>query len=171
MSKEYGRKKAYRGEEIQTWELEMVIKVSRAFRTDEHDELEAELAGKLVELKYRMPSGIRNWKAYLAKFLYNKASNWVRNSRRRGRLEFSLRRDRGPMLISKAHSVEEQEHDLRIALAQLRPELHPELRRFWDLLLQKRGNRSKAARQAGIHRNTARLWLLEIQQLLQRHGF
>jgi hypothetical protein len=66
---------------IEPWEFDLIRKVARAFRTTEREDLEAELARKTLQLKRKEPTEIRDWKAYLAKFLFNKASNWIRDSR------------------------------------------------------------------------------------------
>jgi hypothetical protein len=55
--------------------------VAGRFRTTERDELEAELARRLLALKRSQPLGIRSWERYIAKFLFNKASKQAnRNS-------------------------------------------------------------------------------------------
>ena len=139
MSKEHDSKASSRWG-VQSWELEMVKNVCRAFRTEEPEELEAELARKLAELKGRTPLGIRTWDAFLAKFLYNKASNWVRNARNRHRINgvLSLTIARGVTGISGRSLFEEC--DLRIALIAVWKELDPERQRFWEFLAGERGN-------------------------------
>src|SRR5262249_27790100 len=76
---------AHQGEIAGSWELQLIKKVARTFRTTEKDDLEGELSKKLLELKSQRRPDIRNWKAYVAKFLFNKAANLVRNSRARHR--------------------------------------------------------------------------------------
>jgi len=170
---EHDRKKA-RGTVVETWELEMVQKVARAFRTAERDELAAELARRLADLKHRLPSDIRDWKAYMAKFLYNKASNWVRDSRARDRRKAVL--TQGVRGLG-AHNgcwafgrFEDEAIERRIALVELLEELDAAHGRFWMALVQSNGNQVKAARIAGIHRNTARLWIRKIRTAAERHG-
>lgn len=170
MSREHDDEKAS-GKGVETWELEMVQKVARAFRIFDRDELVAELSRKLVELKQRPPSDVQNWKAYLAKFLYNKASNWVRDTRNRERRVARAETDEDWIgTLPTGASLHSQE-DLRIAFARLWRELDPELRRFWELLAQERGNQANVSRRLGIHRNTARLWIRKIPEILERHGF
>jgi DNA-directed RNA polymerase specialized sigma24 family protein len=146
----------------------MVQKVSQAFRTDDHDDLEAELAAKLLKLKRRLPVGIRDWLAFLVKFLYNKAANWVRDERAREK-----RRKAAEVHIQEraARAIAAQdEHDLRLAVDQVRAELPVRLQRFWDDLVQEGGKLSKAAPISGIHRNTARHWRQKIRRAARRHG-
>ncbi len=57
---------------IQSWELALLAKVVLAFRTDNRDDLAGDLAKRLAELKRRMPPGVRDWRAYLAKFFTTK---------------------------------------------------------------------------------------------------
>ncbi len=76
-----GRRRA--SSEITPEELALIAKVVRAFRTAERDELQAELAARLLDLKAKRPEGIRDWRAYLTKFLYNKANTWIDKKRRR----------------------------------------------------------------------------------------
>lgn len=161
---------------IEPWELELVKKVAQRFRTMERDDLESDLAGRLLDLKTHLPSGIRTWKAYLAKFLYNKAANWVRNRRADEARSTSLHESRHEE-FSEALTLEdllkfpELEHDARAAFAGLWQALDPDLRRVWELLLEERGNQAEVARRLGKHRNTVRLWIREIQRELTRHEF
>src|SRR5712691_4548543 len=48
--------------------------------------LEAELGRRVLQLKARLPPGIRNWESYLAKMLLNKANDWVDARRREERM-------------------------------------------------------------------------------------
>jgi DNA-directed RNA polymerase specialized sigma24 family protein len=154
---------------IQTWELDLIRKVANAFRTQEREELEAELARKLVDLKSRPLLGIRDWKAYLAKFLYNKAANWIRDSRaRENRTARQMEGQDEAILSLPGPAVED---DLAIAFRDLYNELDPELRRFCQILIEENGNQVATARRLGKHRNTIRLWIGKIRTALQRHGF
>lgn len=150
--------------------MEMIRLVAQAFRTPDREELRGVLAEKLVVLKQRKNPAIRDWRAYLAKFLYNKASNWVRDARARER-----RHQIGPAHLA-ARSREargvypEITHDAA-ALAAARDELSHDLRRFWDILVQENGNQTRAARLVGIHRNTGRAWVQKIREILHHHEF
>lgn len=159
---------------IEPQEFELIAKVVRAFRTPERDELQAELAKRLLDLKHRAPAGIRDWNAYLAKFLYNKASNWVKSARIRERRQRSLDQPdpQDPSeRIREPPEPRETEPGAAMALAQLWEELSPELRQFWTVLLEERGNQSAATARLGMHRNTARAWRSDILKVLNRHGF
>jgi DNA-directed RNA polymerase specialized sigma24 family protein len=172
VSKEHDGRKS-RTKNVESSELEMVRKVTRAFRTEEPDELEAELARKLVELKRRSPSGIRDWKAYMAKFLYNKASNWVRDRRARQKreamMELAEYEQHAAAGTSRTPSLDK--HDLQIAFAVAWADLDPSLRLLWAILLEEEGNQQAAARRLGKHRNTIRLWISKLRRTLTRHGF
>lgn len=156
---------------IHPWELGLIKKVAQAFRTEDREELIAHLAWKLVRLKARPPLNIQNWKAYLAKFLYNKAANWVRDDRARiGREHLKCDEGKEPSSSKNLAVDEEQSRDLAIAVAAVWVKLDPALRTFWLTLLQERGNRSATARRLGIHRNTVRLKIARIAGILRQHG-
>ena len=166
----------YARAKIEPWELDLVRKVARAFRTTERDDLEAELAGKLLKLKSHLPSDIRDWKAYASKFLYNKADNWVRASRAREQKKVALvemaEENVSERYVSKALlQAPPREPDLQIAFARVWNELDPQLRALWEMLLEAKGNQAGVARRVGKHRNTVRLWVRKIQQVLKCHGF
>lgn len=159
--------------EITPQEFDLIAKVARAFRTAEGDELQAELARRVLDLKTKPISHIRDWKAYLAKFLYNKASDWVRAQRSRERRQLSI--DAGDEEEGRASAKEPREQRepdplLAPALLAVWEELDPNLRRFWEALVEAGGNQSVAARRLGIHRNTARSWRRRIVETLRAHG-
>jgi len=160
--------------EIEPQEFELIAKVAQAFRTTEREELQAELARRLLDLKRNLNPAIRNWNAYRAKFLYNKASDWVDAERRRERRTPSLdaaATDDSARRIPEPREKEKGAPTLPLALTDLWGQLGPELKRFWIVLAEEDGNQSKAARRLNIHRNTARQWRSRILQILERHGF
>lgn len=160
--------------EIAPWELALIRTVAQRFRTMEREELEAELARRLLVLKLYPPRGIRDWRRYAAKFLYNKASNWIRDSRARERRAVAVDKTAGEsetFALTDLLPAPEPRHDLRIAFAHIWKELDPELRAFWQLLLEENGNQLRVARKLGKHRNTVRLWIKKIRKILVSHGF
>ena len=165
-----------RGASVEPWELELVRKVASVFRTHEREELEAELARKLLELKRSRPQDIRDWRRYVAKFLYNKAANWVRDTRARAHRHIPLvgsREDAAfePLVTENDLPSLEPDVSLNLSLARIWAELEPELRTLWWILVEEGGNRVAAARRLGKHRNTIRLWIQMIRAVLKRHGF
>lgn len=168
MSKEHGPKETC-SKGVEAWELEMVRVVVRAFRTEEPEELQAHLSQKLATLKHAPHPMIRNWKAYIAKFLYNKGANWVRDTRARQRrfpIDLSGITERATPPTGHGDTAE-----TAVALASATMELPSQLRRFWDVLVQENGNQTRAAEIVGVHRNTGRLWVAKIREVLERHGF
>jgi DNA-directed RNA polymerase specialized sigma24 family protein len=154
---------------VEDWELDLIRNVASRFRTTEREELEAELAKKLADLKSSPLFGIRSWRAYLAKFLFNKASNWIRDTRARERRSTPL-----PDEYFEVSGLPESaplDENLPIAFQQVWNELAPDLRRFWRILLEEDGNQVATAKKLGIHRNTVRLWIGRIRQALETHGF
>jgi len=159
---------------IASWELALVRAVAGRFRTAEREELEAELARRLLALKLHPPRGIRDWRRYATKFLHNKASNWIRDSRARERRAVALDKaaaEPETFALTDHLPAPEPRHDLRIAFAHIWKELDPELRAFWQLLLEENGNQLRVARKLGKHRNTVRLWIKKIRRILVNHGF
>jgi len=160
---------------IQRWELDLIRALVRGTGEREADELEAQLAQTLADLKCRTPPGIRNWKAYLREALRNKARNWFRNRRRRVRGEVPILAagDEAPQgtWISEESLPTREAHDLRIALAQLWEKLDPDLRDLWTLLADENGNQAAVSRLLGLHRNTVRRRICQIRAALGRHGF
>lgn len=150
--------RAHRGEAkhagVEDWELCLVKQVCSVFRTLNRDELEAELERKLWILKTRAPSGVRNWRAYLAKFLYNKAHNFVRDERSRFRREAAL---------AKALSVTQSREEPPEHSTDLWDALSPEDRELCLQLVELGGNQSRVAERLGIHRNTVRARLQRIR--------
>jgi DNA-directed RNA polymerase specialized sigma24 family protein len=155
--------------QVEPWELDLLRKVSAAFRTHDREELEAELARRLLVLKTGNLRGIRDWKAYVAKFLYNKAANWIRDTRARDRRMATLAEDPGAHIMI-GHNTG-CEDDVPLSVRAVYQDLDPELRRLCQVLVEESGNQVAAARRLGKHRNTIRLWVRKIEQVLQRHGF
>jgi DNA-directed RNA polymerase specialized sigma24 family protein len=154
---------------VEDWELDLIRKIASRFRTTERDELEAELAKKLADLKSRPLSGVRHWQAYLAKFLFNKASNWIRDSRVRENKSTPLPDEHFEASIFRESAATDE--NLPIAFRRVWNEIDPDLRRFWQILLAENGNQVATAKRLGVHRNTVRLWIRRIQHTLNRHGF
>ena len=139
---------------IQRWELDLIRAVVKESGEREADELEAELAQTLANLKFRIPPGIRNWKAYLREALRNKARNWFRNRRRRLRREVTIvaAGDETPQgaWISEESLPTREAHDLRIALAELWEKLDPGLRESMDAPRGRGWQSDGGGRAAGI---------------------
>ncbi len=177
MYKEHDRESSCRTR-VEEWELKLAEKVASAFDTEEQEELTAELNRKLAELKSSPPSHIKDWKSYLAKFLYNKASNWARDSRLRSKKHLPLgpedhseNADEEKLSLESLLPAVEENPDERVAFAEVWDEMDPQLRDLWMALEAEGGNQAKAAKRLRKHRNTVILWLKKLQELLKRHGF
>lgn len=143
---------------LEGWEWDLINRVSAAFRTD-REELGAELALKVLVFKSKSQSGIRNWKGYLAKLLYNKAANLVRDCRARERIE---RARSDEWMAPSRYSLHGP------AFIAIWNELKPRDREICQVLIETNGNRSHAARRLSTHRNTISRRLREIKQILLR---
>jgi DNA-directed RNA polymerase specialized sigma24 family protein len=171
-----GRARRASGQELERWEQKLIEAVARSIRTTDRDDLEAELAQRLFVLKRQSRSAIKNWRAYVFKFLRNKAFSWIRRWR-------SLQERMAPLdrsshdpgeegrSLADTLALSEPEPAESLALAQFLEHLDLELKRIWEALVEARGNRTKAARRLGLHRNTIGARVREIQQLLIAHGF
>jgi DNA-directed RNA polymerase specialized sigma24 family protein len=155
--------------DLSIWERKLAFAIARKFELHESEELQAELTRTILDLKTRPPPTLRNWKAYLAKALHNRADTWTRRRRATAKKEFTL-----PDLdqeTASSFAAEKGDDDLRLAFAELWRELDPDLQRFWHFLAEEQGNQAKVARRLGRHRNTIRAWIRKIQDLLARHQF
>ena len=132
---------------------------------------------KLFQLKEGPQRGIRNWRLYVTKFLYNKASNFVRNQRRERKQfpfdELTHSSEIRSFSIGQSQSSFCFQGPIGFSLefAGLWDQLNPALRHLWILLLQENGNQTRLAKRLGKHRNTIRSWLHEIERALEAHGF
>jgi hypothetical protein len=168
-----GGKHGKGGVQIDVWELELVKQVMYAYRTD-REELEAELLGRLLELKIKHQARAQDWKAFLARSLYNAANNFVRNKNWRESRIQSLELDdtEGPHLgLADLLAAPEEPIDVRIDLARLREEMSPQLRQLWDLLIEEHGNISAIARKLGRPRKSLDYWVGKLRQLLKDRAF
>jgi DNA-directed RNA polymerase specialized sigma24 family protein len=158
--------------QVEVWEMEVVKQVAHAYRTD-YEELEAELLGRLLELKIKHQAQARKWRAYVARSLYNAANNFVRNKNLRESKMQSLEPDDpedGRPALANLLAAPEESIDLRTDLARLREDLSPQLRQVWDLLIEENGNVSAVARKLGRPRKSLDYWIGKLRQLLKNRA-
>lgn len=162
--------------EVETWELEKIERVANDFDVEDREELAAELRRKLLDLKRNLPPDIRDWQKYLNKFLYNKASNWVRDWRLRAGKHLPLASSESTddveslPLESLLASAEESPEEI-VAFAEVWDDMDPQLKELWEVLAEEGGSQIKAAERLGKHRNTVKAWIKRIKELLSKHGF
>ena len=165
MSGKHGRGRLH----VEAWEIDLVKQVAHAYRADQ-EELEAELFRRLTELKVKHKARARDWKAYLARSLYNAANRFVRDQNIRDRRIRSLEiedEDQAPASILDFLPAPEEPLDLRIDLSRLRNEMSPQLRDLWDLLVEEQGNISAVAKKLGRPRKTVDYWLQKLKRFLK----
>jgi hypothetical protein len=158
---------------VELWEVDLLRKVASRFRTSDRDELEAELARKLLVLKSKTPTMIRNWRAYLAKFFFIKASNWIRDERARTYRHAVLADETDDDANPAGMRVAEKSNtppELAPAFAAVWDQLSPAHRSLWTVMVEENGNQVRAARRLNKRRNTVRAWTRQIQQVLIAHG-
>lgn len=160
---------------LERWEQDFIRSVAASFDTRDREDLEAELAWRLLVLKRRRDPAIRNWRAYVYTFLRNKALNWVRRTRPRERqttsLDAPLASDSDAVHtladLLQSHEIDE---DRRLALTLAVNELSPELQRVLRTLIEEEWNQTKVAVRLHKHRNTIRGLIRRIRQTLAAHG-
>lgn len=157
---------------VEAWEIDVVKQVVHAYRTDS-EELEAELFRTLVELKIKHQRRARDWKAFLARSLYNAAKNFVRDKNLRESKIQSLEpddvEDAQPSLVELLAAPDEP-IDLRIDLASLRAAMSPQLREVYDLLSEEQGNISGVAKRLGRPRKTVDYWVQKLKEFLKNQA-
>jgi DNA-directed RNA polymerase specialized sigma24 family protein len=160
---------------IEPWERELAAAASRRIDTRERDELKAELIRHLICLKSHPTPHIRNWRAFISVAMRNKASNWIRDQQAKDTRFTSSDQPSGPTdeasPLIEVLPFPEPDRDQRIALARAYDDLDHALKTFWRVLLEEDGNQVKTAQRLGIHRNTVRARIREIQRVLIAHGF
>lgn len=159
---------------IEPWEFIEIRRISLQFRCDDRQDLQAELASQLWLLKLHPPSGVRNWKAYLRRFLHNKALNTLRARRIRSKglhnqtAEFANDEREG---VWNEPTAPSSDTDLILDVAAARKALPPKLRKVLDVLEKEGFNQISVAKRMGVHRNTLGAWLKAIRSTFARFGF
>jgi RNA polymerase sigma factor (sigma-70 family) len=154
--------------ELFEWGREQLKKVSARFPQRYREELQAELGATLIEIKYRPRPGIRNWKAYLATCLSNRAitlvNKWRTHEQRQISPEF-LEDSFEP--ISSSEDLTQKQFEARQLLSRARRVLDPKSFALLKLLVDNEGNQSRVARLEGVHRNTVGRQLEKIRRILR----
>jgi DNA-directed RNA polymerase specialized sigma24 family protein len=157
---------------VDAWEIDLVRQITHAYRSD-HEELEAELFRRFTELKVKHKARATDWKAYLARSLYNAANRFVRDQNTRDRrlqsLEIEDDEHAGASMLDFLPAPDEP-LDLRIDLCRLREEMSPQLRDLWDLLVEEQGNVSAAAKKLGRPRKTVDYWIQKLKTFLKNQA-
>ncbi|MHB2025153.1 MAG: RNA polymerase sigma factor [Elusimicrobiota bacterium] len=162
--------------QVEPWEIEVAKSVARSFKTfPEYEDLEAELLKRLLELKGRKRSGVLNWRGFLARSLYNAATDLVRRRdwwrRRAVSLETPVGEgDEGTLSLEGLLAAPDEKADLAIGFAAAWEKLSPDLQRLWHLLAEEGGNVVSASARLGRPRGTVRRWLDKIREVLAESG-
>ncbi len=152
--------------EVLEWAREQLKKEAARFPARYTEELKAELAATLAELKQHPPSGIRAWKAYLFTAFRNRALTLVDKWRAQERREKSLDAETPePPVGFEEADLERLEN--RLELAGLRSKLDAHSYGLLMLLAATNENKSRVAWLLGTHRNTIRRRLQKIRRMLR----
>lgn len=153
--------------ELFEWGRDQLKKVAARFPQRYREELEAELAATLIDVKYRPPSGVRNWKAYLATSLSNRAISLVKKWRANERREISTEFVPGEVEpVSSSEEVTSKQLEARQLLSRARRVLDAKSYALLKLLAECNGNQSRVARIEGVHRNTIGRQLQNVRRIL-----
>lgn len=154
----------------------MIAQAARKARPPEQDELKAELARHLLQMKQGSAPALQDRRAFIEKALRNEARNWIRRRQRLAKRTVPLHQPIAgdaddPLTLEDVLRSPEADHDLRADFTSAWERLDAKLRSVWQTLTEENGNQSRVARRLGIHRNTLRAWIREIRQMLIAHGF
>jgi transposase len=156
--------------ERQEWEREQleIKKVAARFPKRYAEELEAELAAALIQLKRRRRSGIQDWKAYFITALWRRALTLVDKWRHQESRESGMHLyEQIPESSFALEESDSEQLENRLALSEIRNKLDNESYGILLVLAASNQNQSLAAQLLGIHRNTIRRWLKEIRRRLR----
>lgn len=160
---------------IEPWEIEVAKSVARSFRSfPEYEDLEAELLKRLLELKVAKPAQVRDWRGFLARSLYNAATNLVnrRNWWRRRALSLDARvgDDEESPTVESLLAAPEESAELGFDLAAVWRDISPDLKELWEMLVEEEGNVAAVARRLGRPPRTVRDWAARLRSLLEARG-
>lgn len=156
---------------VEAWEITLAREITRSFHEfpDWHD-LEAELFRKLSLLKRKPKKDVKDWKAFLAKSLFNAAHDYIRkcNSNQELFKPFDIKTPEGtPMEETIPHPGDPKWTDLHLKMVIER--LSPELRQLWGMLLEEGGNQAQVAVRLGKPRMTVKYWIDKLKTSLAKH--
>ncbi|PCI39456.1 MAG: hypothetical protein COB53_03275 [Elusimicrobia bacterium] len=145
---------------IQTWEWQLVLKVTNRFRTRERDELFAVLSLHVLELKRAARTGIEDWRPYLRRSLHHRAIRFVREEKALSTLA-----------IQDSHSRVDKRPgpDFKLAFDGAWEKLSGKLKKLWLALADADGNQVEAAQKLGVHRNTVKNGMEKIVRILEEN--
>ncbi len=152
----------------------MATRIAGSYRPGD-EELAAELLKRLVELKAKKFTGIKNWQAFLARSLYNAAKNFIRHEdllrRHITTFETEDKTDAGVSALLKRNlAVPEEPLDWRVDLHRVWKALTPEMRELATLLFEEEGNTSSVAKKLGRPRKTVEYWIQRLRTFLRNRG-
>lgn len=162
---------------IEQWEIEVAKSVAGSFKSfPEHEDIQAELYKHLVEIKSKKHLGIRNWKSFLAKSLYNAAYDFIRKWHVRHKnvqpLEMPEENEEGSHIsLEKILAAPDERINLKLEVSEIWKQLSPELQKLWSLMVEEEGNKASVARRLGRPRKTVEYWIMKLQTILEKHGF
>jgi DNA-directed RNA polymerase specialized sigma24 family protein len=169
------KRPAHRTGKVADWEWELINRAAAIVTPHERAELVAELAYRLFIFKPPTTSTIRYWPAYLRQFLRFRALDWAAARRKLERRNLSIEAltaaAREHLPIELLCRLSRNEGDFGLAFQRVWDELPSDLRRIWTALAENRGNQVAAAKSLGLHRNTVRSRIRQIQQHLRRHEY
>ena len=162
--------------QVEKWEMDVVRSVAWSYRTSpDHEEIEAELFKHLLDLKIKRLTGIRDWRGYLARSLYNAAVSIHRKWKTRSRGVLSLSqpiggKDGSEKPLEDLVASRREHVDLLIEVPAVIKELAPDIQELWHLLVEEQGNVASAARRLGQRPRTVRDRVAKLRAILEKRG-
>lgn len=159
-------------EKLETWETDAIRAVASSFNIPDREDLEAELAWRLLVFKRKPQPAVKNWRGYTFTFLRNRARDWIKMFRKaRGRtISFDQPTADHEEMAASGDPLPTSDQDLPLALSIALSELPSHLRKLWRLRVEEGLNLNEAASRLGRHRNTVRYWTRKIRRILESHG-
>lgn len=159
---------------IEPWEADLARKVAFRFSGDgDPDEIAAELLEHALRIKKRHKSKVKDWKAYLASSLLNRARKLLKPKKRTLGQVLSLDESfaQEPLAAGQGPLEAIEEADELDRLLKLYEELDPKMQQLWDLLLKHGGSTSEVARQLGKQKQAVDYHIQKLRRILTGRGF
>jgi len=160
---------------IEDWEVELAKNIARSFAGfPEWNDLEAELFRKLSVMKSGEWLEVIDWKAFLAKSLFNAAHDYLRRWKVGARLFVPMESPGNDGRLVSLEEIIAHPGDLRDSGIDIRLAvecLSPELQQLWALLMEEGGNQVRVAERLGKPRMTVKYRIDKLKSSLAKRGF
>lgn len=153
---------------LESWELELARKIAWRFKSScDPEDIIPELQEHILLIKKRFKKRTKDWKAYLASSLLNRAKRLLR-SRKRSILETPLEEAGAcePLGSATDPAVTVESGGALERLLKLYEELDPQQQQLWDLLVEHQGNTAEVARRLKKNRQAVDYHVQKLRRLI-----